>query len=531
MKRIFCTMVMLLMLICQTAFAADFGKLVILHTNDTHGFDKYGNGSNGMAVIAQVKKDYEAKGFGVLLLDAGDAIQDNNLVNFSKGRSAVEFMNAAGYDAATFGNHEFDYGQDVLAQRMKEAKFAYVSANVIVDATKRTLAPAASVILERQGMKIGVIGLTTPETIVSTSPKNTHGLTFLKGKELYRCVQKQVNSLRKKGCELVVVIAHLGSEDGCMGNRAEDVIANVKGIDIFLDGHDHMVKNNSLNGTLWAETGCYTRNIGRVVYENGKWVSKPVPFGEIKTEEPVTKAIIDKYDAEVQAVLGQVIGENRAAMSGERAPGLRTMETNAGDFIADAVLWQARNASVLDTDVDAAIVNGGGIRKGLAKGPVKRADFIAMRPYNEQMFVVKIKGSKLLEILEAATADIPEAMGAFPQVANISYTIDTRVPYVKGEKYPNSVFYAPKKPGTRVTIANVAGKPWQADKVYTIAMGEFLTLGGDAYGGLTLPGAIISKQSIGYIDCECVENYLASELSGVIGAEYGKAQGRITILK
>ena len=531
MKRIFCTLVMLVMFVCQTAFAANFENLVILHTNDSHGFDKYGDGSNGMAMIAQVKKDYEAEGYEVLLLDAGDAIQDNNLVNFSKGEAAVAFMNSAGYDAATFGNHEFDYGQDILAQRIKQAKFAYISANVIVDATGKTLTPAPYAVFDLESAKVGVIGLTTPETINSTSPKNTHGLTFLKSEQLYSVTQKAVDELKAQGCELIVIIGHLGSEDACKGDRAEDIIANVKGIDILIDGHDHLVKNNVVGETLWVEAGNYTKNIGRLVYEDDKWQSKPIAFGTYGEEyqDAVTKKIIDKYDAEVQRVLGQVLGENKVELTGDRAPGLRTMETNSGDFVADAILWQARKASVLDNPVDAAIVNGGGIRKAIHKGPIKRADFIAARPYNEQMYVIKISGAKLLEIIEAATSSTPEAMGAFPQVANITYTINTKVKYTKGEQYPKSMFFAPKNPGSRVTIQTVNGKPWEKDKIYTIALGEFLSLGGDAYGGLTLPGAVISKQSIGYIDCECLENYLVEELSGVIGPEYEKAQGRIVI--
>lgn len=531
MKRFIISLVMLLLFVCQTALAANFENLVILHTNDSHGFDKYGNGSNGMAMIAQLKKDYEAEGYDVLLLDAGDAIQDNNLVNFSKGKAAVDFMNSAGYNAATFGNHEFDYGQAVLAERIKQAKFAYVSANVIVDATGKTLAPAPYAVFDMESAKVGVIGLTTPETINSTSPKNTYGLTFLQKEKMYQAAQKCVDELKAQDCDLIVIIGHLGSEEGCKGDRAEDVIANVKGIDIVIDGHDHKVKNNTVGKTLWVEVGNYTKNIGRIVYEEGKWQSKPIAFGTYNEDyqDPATKAIIMKYDNEVQEVLGKVLGENKFELTGARDPGLRTMETNSGDFVADAILWQAQKANVLDTKVDAAIVNGGGIRKALNKGPVKRADLIACRPYNEQMYVVKITGAKLLEIIEAATCTIPEAMGAFPQVANIEYELNTKVPYVKGEQYPHSMFFAPKKPGSRVTIKKVAGKQWKKDAVYTIAVGEFLSLGGDAYGGLTLPGALISKQSIGYIDCECLENYIVEELGGVIGAEYEKAQGRIVI--
>ena len=135
MKKILVMLALVFACLWGTAFAADFSQLVILHTNDTHGYDQRADGVNGMATVAALKEDYEAKGYKVLLVDAGDAIQDNNLVNFSKGKTAIDFMNAVGYDAMTLGNHEFDYGSDVTLARIKQAKFPIVSANIIVDAT------------------------------------------------------------------------------------------------------------------------------------------------------------------------------------------------------------------------------------------------------------------------------------------------------------------------------------------------------------------------------------------------------------
>ena len=523
------TLLVVLLLLCQTALAADFSKLVILHTNDTHGFDMHGDGHNGMSVIAAVKKDYEAKGYNVLLLDAGDAIQDNNLVNFSKGRTAIAFFNQVGYDAGTLGNHEFDYGQDVLAQRLREARYAIVSSNVIVEATGKTLVPER-ITFQKGDVKVGIVGLTTPETMVSTSPKNIVGLKFLAGEELYKNTQRIVDELKADGCDLIIGLGHLGSEDGCMGNRSDDILMNVKGIDIFIDGHDHQVKNKYINGALQTETGNYTNNIGRVVYEDGKWVEKLVGFGEYTEEDPQVKALVDEAAAEVEEHLGKVLGESKVELEGKRDPGCRTMETNSGDFLADAYLWQARQANVLDgTAVDAAIVNGGSIRKALKAGRIIRADITSVQPYNNQIFVATITGEKLLEIFEAATCTIPDAMGAFPQVAGITYTLDTTVPYAQGPQYPDSLFFAPAKPGSRVTIETVAGKPFDVNAVYNIAMAEFLTIGGDAYGGLAAQDSKLGCQGIGYVDAEAVENYLVSELGGVIGEEYAEPQGRITI--
>ena len=179
MKKILAILALVFACLWGTAFAADFSHLVILHTNDTHGYDQRADGVNGMATVAALKEDYEAKGYEVLLVDAGDAIQDNNLVNFSKGKTAIDFMNAVGYDAMTLGNHEFDYGSDVTMERIKQAKFPIVSANIIVDATGKPFTGKTHAIIRKGDLKIGVFGLTTPSTITTSNPKSTRGLTFL----------------------------------------------------------------------------------------------------------------------------------------------------------------------------------------------------------------------------------------------------------------------------------------------------------------------------------------------------------------
>ena len=137
LKRFLCSLLLTLSLLTGTALAADFSDLVILHTNDTHGYDQRADGINGMATVAAIRQDLLAQGKQVLLVDAGDAIQDNNLVNFSKGASAIQFMNAVGYDAMCLGNHEFDYGQDVTLARIREARFPMLACNIVVEATDR----------------------------------------------------------------------------------------------------------------------------------------------------------------------------------------------------------------------------------------------------------------------------------------------------------------------------------------------------------------------------------------------------------
>ena len=210
-------MLLVLGLLTGTAFAADFSDLVILHTNDTHGYDRYSeaDGANGMAAVAAVKEDLMARGKEVLLLDVGDTIQGNNLVNLSKGASAIEFMNGVGYDAMCLGNHEFDYGQDVVLARARQAKFPVLACNLIVEATGKTFVPP-SVILRKGKHKIGIVGILTPTTVDSATPTSVAGLRFLREEELYRAVQREVDALKQEQCDLILALEHLGNKSYCM---------------------------------------------------------------------------------------------------------------------------------------------------------------------------------------------------------------------------------------------------------------------------------------------------------------------------
>lgn len=510
------------------AMAADLSNLVILHTNDSHGFDQMTETEQGMAVVAALKKEYENQGRDVLLVDGGDAIQDNNLVNLSKGRSAIAIMNKAGYDAMTLGNHEFDYGQDVLLQRVREASFPVISANVFVAATGRTLVQPRMMI-HKGDVKVGIFGLTTPDTVVSTNPKNVYGLTILNDRALYENAQHEVDLLRKDNCDVVIALGHLGSDPGSSGHRSEDLLQHVNGIDIFIDGHDHKIKNAYVNGTLLAEAGCHTENIGKISHDGGLWREELLPYSAGRRQDEATKAVIDAEAAAVAAALARELGRSEVLLNGNRVPGVRTMETNLGDFVADAVLWQARMADPFGTPVDAALVNGGGLRDSLKSGNITVGDIHAVLPYSNQICTLSLTGETLLEIMEAATAEIPEPMVAFPQIAGLTMTVNTKVPYERGPVYEHSTAYAPRRPGARVTIHEVGGKPFDLKATYRLATFEFICRGGDAYGALTIPGKGTSS-IIGYVDTDAVEHYLTEALNGRIDSRYGSPQGRITLL-
>lgn len=509
------------------------GKLAIIHTNDVHGYDMVAEPSEsapgvlGLGAVAQLKKDYEKKGYQVLLFDDGDATQDTNLVNLSQGATAIEFMNAAGYDAMSLGNHEFDWGADNTKKLIDAADFPVLAANVIVDATGETFAQANTIFTLDNGAKVGVFGLDTPETTTKSSPKNTAGLTFLAGEEMYACAQQQIDELKAAGCSMIICLGHLGSVGGVEPNRSIDVLENTQGIDLFIDGHDHKVVNETINGALLVSTGCHLENIGLVTYEEGVFAEEMVAYGSYDGLDEATDTLVNKRNDEVNEQLATIIATSTVDLNGERDPGVRTGETNLGDFAADAMLWQAQQVS--DEDIDGSIINGGSIRASIAAGEVSMNTLKTVFPYNNSLNVVTLTGAELLETLEAATFSLPTAAGSFPQVAGIAYTLDASVPYEQGETYPDSTYCAPANPGARVTITDVGGKGFSLDATYRIAASSFLTDGGDTF-------YVMAKayNENGYItgvsDSDMLTNYLDSELNGVIDDRYAVPQGRIIVI-
>ncbi|MFR6624905.1 MAG: bifunctional metallophosphatase/5'-nucleotidase [Flavonifractor plautii] len=215
------------------------GKVVILHTNDTHGADLDEEGASfGMAGVAQLKKDFEAAGADVLLVSAGDSIMGKPLVSADQGKSAIEFMNAAGYDAMTVGNHELDFGIDNLKALAKDADFPILCADMTTEADGKTVFDSNK-IFDLGGVKVGVFGLATPETLTKADASKMPGITFPQTDKLYAVAQAQVDELNKAGADLIVCLGHLGIDDESIGNRSIDVCEHVDGIDLFIDGHSH----------------------------------------------------------------------------------------------------------------------------------------------------------------------------------------------------------------------------------------------------------------------------------------------------
>ena len=529
-----------------TAFAADeakplTGKTVILHSNDVHGaIDLY-------AAMASLKADYEAQGAEVILADAGDYSQGTVYVSVHKGADAVAMMNATGYDVATIGNHEFDYGYAQLAENMKAAKFKVLCADVL-GADGKTIFDA-NTIIEKGGVKIGFFGLETPEAQTKANPKLIEGLKFLAGKdgkELYACADAQVKALKEQGADLIVCLSHLGIDGSSEPYTSYDLAKNVKGIDFIIDGHSHSVITAGPNGEAIQSTGTAFANIGVITIDNATkkivgnelkaiWHTeknadgKSVTVVDYKTRDEkvaaAAKAIIDPIDK----AYGEKFAVSEVALNGAKAPnGNRDSETNLGDLITDAMLWKVladAEITVAKENV-VAITNGGGIRASIGVGDVTKKDINTVLPFGNTLAVVYVKGSELLEALEASTYCTPESIGGFPQVAGMQFKVATYETYDKNdESYPNSTYYGPKTIN-RVSIGSINGKDFDPEATYAVITNNFVAGGGDTYYAFA---AATNQFDTGLPLDEVVMEYITKELKGVIGETYAEPAGRIVV--
>lgn len=528
MKKILSLLLAVVMVfgLMTAAFAADAdlaGKTVVLHTNDVHGqVDLY-------AKVAALKKDYEAKGADVILVDAGDYAQGTPYVSDSQGKTAIELMNAAGYDVVTLGNHEFDYGYANLQTIMKDAKFKVVC-NIKYNGK---LAFDASYVVETKGgLKVGFLGLTTPETSTKAHPAKIKGVTFMAQNALYSFATQEAADLKAGGSDVVIALTHLGVDPESKPNRSTDLYANAKGIDFIIDGHSHTKMTEGENGEPIQSTETKLKYVGVVVIDNA---TKKIESNELiqldgyANEDADTKAAADAIIADVDARLGAVFAKSEVELNGKRDPGVRTQETNLGDLITDALLWYATKDGKLDVPADhiVAVTNGGGIRASIKAGDITMKDINTVLPFGNTVAVVYISGEKLLESLEAATQSAPTALGGFPQIAGINLSLCTGAAYDKqDETYPGgSTYYGPKSIN-RVTINSINGKPFRAKDTYAVVTNDFMAAGGDVYYAFASSPKIVDT---GTPMDEALVEFIKVKLNGVIGKEYENAQGRLNM--
>ena len=514
--------------------AGDFtGKTVILHTNDVHGQ------IDGYAYIAGLRTYLQSLGAEVILADAGDFSQGSIYVSSSKGAAAVEMMTAAGYDIVTLGNHEFDFGYEQLKESLAGAGFKTICASITVDETGESAFPASVVMETEGGLKIGFVGVETPETVTKVHPGLINMITFAAFDKLYETTQKAVDEIRADA-DLVFGVFHLGMDAESKTNayRSIDTIGKVSGIDFVLDGHSHYVMTAGQNGEPIQSTGTKFAYIGVIVIDNESKAIEdhfliPTLIGyklhTFKCIDETVQAKAQEITAKVDEEYNAVFAKTEVVLNGAKAPGNRTEETNLGDLITDAMVWSVLKEGGIEQVEPNAVVgitNGGGIRAAINVGDISKKDINTVLPFGNTVSVVYVTGAELLEALEASTFCTPDSIGGYPQTSGIRWTLDTTKAYDQGSVYTldgkESSYFAPASI-RRVTINAINGEAFDKDAVYAVVTNNFCAAGGDTYN--------VFARSIGNFDTgipmdEVVMDYINEVLGGVITAQkYGQPRG------
>ena len=506
------------------------GKTVIVHSNDVHG------AIAGYANMAALAAEYESQGAKVIVADAGDFSQGKVEVSSNKGLNAVKMMNAAGYDVATLGNHEFDYGYAQLKENLKEATFSTICCNILDENGKPAF--EGSKVFDIDGLKIGFIGVNTPESQTKANPALIKGLTWLAGDDMVKAVQAEADKLKADGTDVIVVLSHLGVDSESKPNRSTDLWAGLKGVDFIIDGHSHTVMEKGDNNEPIQSTGTAFENVGVIVIDNAtKKIEKNMLVKvteDSAKDEAVAKAAQDITDA-INAEYGAVFAKSEVELNGDRSYntktdlyGNRDGETNLGDLITDSMVWSVKKTGGVTVDEKniVAVTNGGGIRAAIKAGDVTKKDVNTVLPFGNTIAVVYVTGAELLEALEASTYCSPDsAIGGFPQVSGINYTVDASKAYDANDTtYPGSTYYGPKTIN-RVTIDSINGQAFDAKATYAVITNNFLAAGGDTYYAFASASA---QFDTGIPLDEALMDYITTELKGTIGEQYKAPQGRVS---
>ena len=541
-------------------FRSDYtGKTVILHSNDVHG------ALGGYAYMTELKNEFLAAGAtDVILVDAGDFSQGTSYVSSSKGASAVTMMNAAGYDVVTLGNHEFDFGYAQLMENLKDAQFQVICADVYLDETGETILPATTVVEVETAaeaaaaaeeteaaegeeepatnLRIGFFGMETPETATKVNPGLIQEISFATFDDLYASAQVAVDALKEENVDLIIGLTHLGvdKESAANGYRSIDLYDKVTDIDFLIDGHSHTVMTAGENGEPIQSTGCYFANVGVVVIDNATKTIEDHFLIEATNlpKDADVQAAADEITTAVDAEYSAVFAKSEVLLNGERAPGNRTEQTNLGTLITDAMVWSVVSEGAMEAYYEAPVVgvtNGGGIRAPIAIGDVTKNDIVTVLPFGNTVAVIYVKGSELLEALEASTYCTPEAVGGFPQTSGIEWTLDTTKEFDQGDVYTlngkESSYYAPASI-QRVTITAINGEPFDENATYAVVTNNFCAAGGDTYNVFFRAYSEGTGFDTGIPMDEAVIDFITEVLEGTITAEaYGAPRGSETQIR
>ena len=505
----------------SACWLGDKSDVTILYTNDVHTYIDKQSPKLTYAAIADLKQSYQNAGKDVLLVDAGDHVQGTAYGSMDEGASIIKLMNAAGYDVATPGNHEFDYGMDRAKAIMKEADFPYLSCNWVDLRTGLRVLPSVKVFV-RGGRRIAFVGVTTPETFTKSTPAYFMDKAQRKyiydiqggedGKKLYDAVQKAIDKA-KLLADVVIGLGHLGVDPSSSPWTSEEVIAHTSGFDAFIDGHSHTVMENkqvqdaSGKAVTLTQTGSYFANVGEMtIAADGTITTKLIP-----THEGMDAGIAAMQTSWVNTVddmLGEkiAVGDSDFYVSdpatGKRR--IRSAETNLGDFVADGIYVYFNEVEKLHCDL--AIMNGGGIRADVPAGDWTFKTCKQVSPFGNVACLMSVTGKQIQDALEFAARFAGEGgkeNGGFLQVAGATYEIHTDI--------PNTVQTDEKN----VWIGSATGTPRvQNVKIYDKASGSYLPL--DPGATYALAGMNYTLRNLGdgfamFDGAELIKDYVSED--------------------
>jgi 5'-nucleotidase len=468
--------------------------LTILQINDVYSTVPI-DGRGGLARVATIKRTLQAAGRTPLLIIAGDFLSPSVASSVFKGEQMVAALNAAGLDLATLGNHEFDFGVDLLIQRMREARWQWVVSNVIDTDTGQPLGGAAPYVIKTFGtMKVGFIGL-----CLNTAEISPQKLTHIRLIDPLEAAATYLPQLEREGANVIVAITHLTfAEDRALAERFPQ-------IDLIVGGHEHYPITSTVNRTFISKAGSDARSVARVDVNRRpagavERFFELMPVTSAIADEPGTAAIVRSFEDRLGNELDAQVATTAVPLDGDSVR-LRASETNLGNLFADAMRTAA--------EADIAIVNAGGIRgdRVYPAGPLTRRTLVGMSPFGNVLCKISMSGRDILAALNSGVSKMPATAGQFPQVSGISMRVTVDAPI-----------------SDRVSEVRINGQSLDLDKAYTVATSDYLLNGGDGYS-MFLSQPILIPPSDGELVVTALERY-------VTGREVSPSiEGRITIIR
>jgi 5'-nucleotidase len=466
--------------------------LTLLQINDVYSTVPV-EGRGGLARVATIKRQVTEAGGQPLLMLAGDFLSSSVSSTVFQGEQMVATLNAAGLDLATLGNHEFDFGVDVLLERMAEAKWTWVVSNVIDRQTGGIIGGAQPYVVRQFGaLTVGILGLCIADDSITSNM-----LERVQVVDPLEAAAKYVPLLESQDVDVIVALTHLAyATDRALAER-------FPAIDVIVGGHEHFPITTTVGRTLISKSGTEARHVARIDVAGDSGDERHfelLTVDESVPEDPETARVANEYEAKLDAALDDPIAVSSVDLQGVGAR-LRTGETNLGNLIADAI-----RAAV---GADIALVNGGGIRgdRIYLAGPVSRRTILEMHPFGNVVCLAEVPGRVVLAAIEHGLTSLPAPAGGFLQVAGLSVRADASAP-----------------PGSRVRQIDVAGEPLDPERLYRVALPSFVLLGGDGYAVFEGVRVIIGPET-GPTVPSVVERYIKGRTLSPV------TEGRITIIR